>query len=715
MSQLESKLVVRLQDLFTGPARAIRATIDRLSAAGQRNAARMQAVQGQLLGAAGAGYALYRGLSAPVNAAIDFESAMADVRKVVTMDDAGFAKLGADIRGMSRSMPMAADQIAAMVAAAGQSGIANADLTKFAELATKVGVAWDIGAEQSGDALAKLKSALGLSLDDTGSLADAINHLGNNSAASAPQILDVVRRVAPMAKQFGLNAEQVAAFGAAMTGAGFESEVASTSLLNMGKALTKGGSATARQTGALKKLGLTSKGTAKAMQKDAVGTITDVLARIQKIAPEARAALVSDLFGDEARALGPLITNGKLLADTLALIGDKTAYAGSAQAEYDARSKTSANNIQLFKNRIADLGISIGNALLPPLNSLLGIVGPIVSNLSDLAGRFPQITAGIAGLAAAIVGFRVAALGFQYAALFVKAGVIGMARAALVLAATPLGATLTAIALAGTWIANNWRAVSGLFESFGIAFMAAIAPIRPALEPLISFVSDWAGRVSGFFSGLLGPVSGLEWQFRQFGGTVGNALGNAVRYIVELPAKVTALAEQMYSAGHQIAQRLYDGVVAKVDELVAWFSSLPSRILAAIGSIDIGSLIKWPSMPSWLGGGSGEPAPAVDGARADGGPVGARRTYLVGERGPELFTPSGGGRITSNSAMQSMSRAGGGIKQEINLTISTQAATPTDIRAAVEAALDSANRKLADSLGRQTQLAAEGGFHDGSV
>lgn len=36
------------------------------------------------------------------------------------------------------------------------------------------------------------------------------------------------------------------------------------------------------------------------------------------------------------------------------------------------------------------------------------------------------------------------------------------------------------------------------------------------------------------------------------------------------------------------------------------------------------------------------------GARAGGGPVSSGRTYLVGERGPELFTPSSAGRITAN-------------------------------------------------------------------
>ena len=39
----------------------------------------------------------------------------------------------------------------------------------------------------------------------------------------------------------------------------------------------------------------------------------------------------------------------------------------------------------------------------------------------------------------------------------------------------------------------------------------------------------------------------------------------------------------------------------------------------------------------------------ISGARASGGYVGGGRTYLVGEKGPELFTPGASGQITSNS------------------------------------------------------------------
>ena len=41
----------------------------------------------------------------------------------------------------------------------------------------------------------------------------------------------------------------------------------------------------------------------------------------------------------------------------------------------------------------------------------------------------------------------------------------------------------------------------------------------------------------------------------------------------------------------------------------------------------------------------------VAGARAAGGPVAPGGSYLVGEQGPELFTPSGHGEITSHAAL----------------------------------------------------------------
>jgi hypothetical protein len=41
----------------------------------------------------------------------------------------------------------------------------------------------------------------------------------------------------------------------------------------------------------------------------------------------------------------------------------------------------------------------------------------------------------------------------------------------------------------------------------------------------------------------------------------------------------------------------------------------------------------------------------VPGRRALGGPVSPNNSYIVGERGPELFTPTSSGNITPNNAL----------------------------------------------------------------
>ncbi|MBD8556915.1 phage tail tape measure protein [Rhizobium sp. CFBP 8762] len=766
MTVLQSTLRLSLLDMVTGKAAGISRALTSLNNAAARNSAAMDRMRGRMAESLGAGYALAQALSAPIKAAVDFESTMADIKKVVDFPTpVAFAQMGKDIRDMSLRIPMAADGIGQIVAAAGQSGIAKADLLAFTEMAAKVGVAWDVAAGEAGESLAKLKTATGRSVADVGKLADAINHLGNNSAAGAPQILDVVKRVAPMAKQFGMTAEQVAALGAAMTGSGFESEVAATSILNVGRALTKGGSASTRQVKAFKALGLSSRGVAKSMQKDAMGTLQNVLTRIGKVPAHLRAALVSDIFGDEARALGPLISNSKLLAETLGMVADETQYAGSAQKEFETRSDTTANSMQLFRNRVNDLAISVGNALIPPLNKLMDIFGPMITDLRDLVDRYPKLTAGIIGATAAVIGFRVATTAaawaglfmkgslialttaflnvaratgiFAVASLFTKAGlvaagtavlgfgrkllglafapaivafkalrtaVIGYAASAAIagqgtalallgrsllgllnpmalvrgafvalrvaLISTGLGAIVVGLAAAGIWIYNNWNGISRMFSAFGSAFMTAMKPVMPVIQPVIDGVSNLWAKVTN----LLGPVDGLGKSWFEMGRIAGTAVGEFVvagitkltefvRWVSELPGRIMAFSSQLYGVGSQMIQNLWDGVTAKFNQLLAWFKEMPSRIVAAIGTIDLSNIFKLPSIPSpssWGSGGgnnafgggtppaTGPGTVAVDGARADGGPVRSGKTYLVGERGPELFSPRQSGVISPN-------------------------------------------------------------------
>ena len=83
------------------------------------------------LKSSGLGEFSFAGLTASVapllgaaKAAIDFESAMADVKKVVDFDTPQqFKAMGQDVLALSKRLPMAAKDIVAIVAAGGQAGL----------------------------------------------------------------------------------------------------------------------------------------------------------------------------------------------------------------------------------------------------------------------------------------------------------------------------------------------------------------------------------------------------------------------------------------------------------------------------------------------------------------------------------------------------------------------------------------------------------------
>jgi hypothetical protein len=83
--------------------------------------------------------------------------------------------------------------------------------------------------------------------------------------------------------------------------------------------------------------------------------------------------------------------------------------------------------------------------------------------------------------------------------------------------------------------------------------------------------------------------------------------------------------------------------------------------------------------------------------RATGGPVNSGTPYIVGEKGPELFVPSGYGRIMDafSTSKALVANAGGsmGGGQAINITINTVAGDPIAIETIVVDALSRANRR----------------------
>ena len=132
------------------------------------------------------------------------------------------------------------------------------------------------------------------------------------------------------------------------------------------------------------------------------------------------------------------------------------------------------------------------------------------------------------------------------------------------------------------------------------------------------------------------------------------------RFALEEQVRV---AEQMNALYSQIGSTIQNGVVSAISAAVEGTRSLgeiASNVLRNIASqllrLGVSQLF---GAFNFGGGGGGSAGPNVDligqymGGRALGGAVGAGRSYLVGERGPELFVPGAQGNIVPNNAMGS--------------------------------------------------------------
>ncbi|CAN0621505.1 Phage tail tape measure protein [Burkholderia multivorans] len=403
------------------------------------------------------GGAIAAPMIAATKAAIDFESSMADVRKVVNFDTPKqFAEMSTDILNLSKQLPMAAADIAKIAAAGGQAGIGRSELPQFASDAVKMGVAFDQSAEEAGQMMATWRTAFKMGQDQVVDLADKINYLGNTGPATAAKISEVVTRVGPLGKVAGLASGPLAALGATLIGVGVQQDVASTGIKNFMLTLASGSAATKQQQQTFKALRLNAKAVAAGLQKDAQGTMVKVLTAVSKVKPDKQAAVLQELFGKESiEAIAPLLTNLDLLQKNLQKIGDKTQYAGSMNQEYASRAATTANNLQLLQNRVTAVAISVGSVLLPPLNQFLGFIAPLIENVQQLAQAHPGLIKGVLGAAAAFAALRLT--------VWAATGVFKAFLAFTNL--TPIGIAVRLIALAAGFLLANWSTVGPFFSN----------------------------------------------------------------------------------------------------------------------------------------------------------------------------------------------------------------------------------------------------------
>lgn len=407
-----------------------------------------------------------------------------------------YALMSDALLDLSTQIPMTAEELTQLAAAAGQSGKGIADLIErdsqgniagFLKDVAMMGTAMDISAGQAGDWAAKWEVAFGMTHDGVMELSDQINYLGANNATTAAEIAQVVNDAASLGQVAGVATDTTAAMATAMLAMGVESGKTATSISRMYTNLSLGSSATKAQKEMWKSLGFTAEGVARSMQTDSTGTLVSVFEAINNLDADKQVAALKTLFGQWAiQGAAKLTGNLESFTSALDMVSDPNLYTGSMEREFIIKASTTESIDKMMANAREALKIDLGTEFLPVKKEFSLMLIDIMNGLRANAPELKQLA--------------------QTLATLLSQGVAA--------AGDALQKALPYIQQALDYLANNGPQVISVLGKLAAAF--AVMKFAPGIEGAVRgaggllFGSGAAGAgASAAGGGLLGGVKGL--------------------------------------------------------------------------------------------------------------------------------------------------------------------------------------------------------------
>ena len=423
--------------------------------------------------------------------------------------------------------------------------------------------------------------------------------------------INTLGRVGGVAKQFGLTEIQTTSLSNAFISLGKTPEIAGTAINGMLTKLMTADKQGAKFQKALKNMGMESKDLKKAIKENGEQALMDFLKQVGKLPKENQMGALVDLFGleyadDVAVLVSGLETYKKSINELKKTSKDgKPAFIGSMDKEFAARSATTANNWQIFKNSLTEIGITAGSVLLPALNQLMTTIRPIINSFADWASKNPEVVSALVHLAAGFAALKVGGLMFRFvgnelSGLMVsfrlakallgvdwlatvirfKSGIGALARifgvvktAATLLGSglmslgrfllmSPIGIALALLGVAAYLLYKNWDGVVGGAKALWQDLSNFISGV---VNSIASFFGTCWERIKAFFNSGIGNISAqiINWSplglFYQSFASVMSWFG------VQLPSSFTQF-------GANIIQGLWNGLKSKIESVKTWFA-----------------------------------------------------------------------------------------------------------------------------------------------
>lgn len=540
--------------------------------------------------------AVYAG---PVKSAQDYEAAMAKVGTIADTQAVPLEKMSGQIMTLSNQTGIAATAIADDVYNAISAGQSTADAVNFVTNSTKLAKAGFAESSQTLDVLTTILNAYGKSADEVGAVSDMLIQIQNKGKVTVAELSSVMGKIIPTANANGVSLEQLGAGYAIMTSKGIAAAETTTYMNSMLNELGKSG------TSADKLLRSTTGSSFKELMASGK-SLGDVLGILQQAAEESGKSL-SDVFGsaEAGKAAVSLLSDGvDGFNESVQGMIDSV---GATDAAFAQMENTTEAKMAKAKNSIANLGIVLGQNLLPIVGQLADKVAVAVTKISEFAQANPKVVQTVlkvvAGLAALKVGMlttKLFTLSAQDGILSLAGKLVGLRGRLLENAATSVSFA-TKMKTAGSsvlkYFSNVKGALGGVGSAIGNVFSGStiIGKVSGLLggvkSTIFGGISGLAGKAAGLLTGTGSKMLGfLLKPFTAIGGRLGGILSGLGGVIARSPLGTIG--------------KVIGGGFSKLTGLIAPVGNAIKTVLGPLGKL--GSTILGP-----LGGIAGKILPVV--------------------------------------------------------------------------------------------------------
>jgi TP901 family phage tail tape measure protein len=330
-------------------------------------------------------------------AASDYESAFAGVRKTVDATEKEFSQLSSGIRNMAKEIPVAATEIAAIAESAGQLGIQTENIMGFTRVMADLSVATNMTSEQAATDLARLANITQMPQKEFDRLGSSIVALGNNFATTESEIVSMALRLAGQGAQIGLTEAQINALATAMSSVGIEAEAGGTAMSTVLKKMQTAVMDNGKMLGEFAKAaGVSAKDFADQWNKEPIEALDTFIKGLAKSSKEGEN--LAEILGylgikgiREQDTLLRLSGASDVLTNAVKISSDAWKENNALTKEAETRYGTTESQLVILWNRIKDVAITTGNALVPAVMDAIDAAEPFIKQIESGAKKFSEL------------------------------------------------------------------------------------------------------------------------------------------------------------------------------------------------------------------------------------------------------------------------------------------------------------------------------------